>query len=83
MCIIRHTVSKNLRWLFAGPLLNEEEVNPVLTNTINNAAYRWHRAALFTSEMTVFDAVKGGKRTAPATAMARHAAIRALNGPIT
>ena len=54
----------------------------MLTTTINNAAYGWRRAALFTSEMSVFDAVKGGhKRTAPATA--RHAAHRALNGPIT
>ncbi|MGN6722816.1 MAG: hypothetical protein ACTHJM_09400 [Marmoricola sp.] len=54
----------------------------MLINSNQNAAYRWRSAALFTSEMPVFDAFKGGnKRTAPATA--RHAAVRALNGPIT
>lgn len=82
MCIIRHTVSKNLRRLIVGPLSIQEEVNPVLTNIINNAAYSWRSAALFTSEMPVSDAFKGGKKR-PATATARHAAIRALNGPIT
>jgi len=54
----------------------------VLINTTNTAAYGWRSAALFTSEMSVFDAFKGGnKRTAPATA--HHAAMRAWNGPIT
>lgn len=54
----------------------------MLTNTIKNADYRWRSAALFTSEMPVFDAFKGGnKRTAPAAA--RHAVVRVWNGPIT
>jgi len=79
-------VSKNLRRLAAGPPANQEEVNPVLSNTKNHAAYGWRRAALFQSDMPVFAGFKGGKkRTAPAvaTATARHAAHRALNGPIT
>ena len=75
-------MSKNLRRLLAGWLSQQEEVNPVLTNSINTAAYGWRSAALFTSEMSAFDAVKGGKKR-PATATAQHAAVRALNGPIT
>jgi len=59
-------------------------VNAVLTNSLNNATYGWRRAALFTSEMSVFAAFTDGKkRTAPATAQAHHAAVRAWNGPIT
>jgi hypothetical protein len=54
----------------------------VLTNSINTAAYGWRSAALFTFEMSVFDAAKGDKLR-PATAAARHGAIRDLHGPIT
>ena len=76
-------MSKNLRRLLAGWLSQQEEVNPVLTNSINTAAYGWRSAALFASEMSVFDAFKGGyKRPATATT-ANHAVVRALNGPIT
>lgn len=53
----------------------------MLTNSINTAAYGWRSAALFASDMSVFAAFTGGKR--PATATAKHAALRALDGPIT
>ena len=72
-------MSKNLRWPLAGWLSQQEEVKPVLTNSINTAAYGWRSAALFTAEMSVFDAFK---RPATATT-AHHAVVRALNGPIT
>lgn len=75
-------MSKNLRRLLAGWLAEQEEVNPVLTNSINTAAYGWRSAALFSSEMSVFVAFTGGEKR-PATATAHHAVVRALNGPIT
>lgn len=53
----------------------------MLTNTVDNAAYGWRSAALFTSEMPVFGAVKGGNKRTAATA--HRATIRAWIGPIT
>ena len=76
-------MSKNLRRLLAGWLSQQEEVKPVLTNSINTAAYGWRSAALFTAEMSVFDAFKGGNKRPATATTAHHAVVRALNGPIT